>query len=74
MVRWLTYFGITREISKLHDVRSAKETRVVRWVFLFCFRDSIDFFVLSYGGREARAGELVAFDVLVCVEIYQHYH
>ena len=27
-------------------------------------------FVESYGGREARAGELVAFEVLFCVDVY----
>ena len=31
------------------------------------------FFVVSGGGRETRAGELVACAVLVCVDTYSHY-
>ena len=34
-------FRNTQDIGKLYCVRSANETRVIRWVF-FCLRDSID--------------------------------
>ena len=39
------------------------------FVFSFCFRDSI-YFVVSSRSRDARAGEFVASEVLVCVDIY----
>ena len=39
------------------------------------FNQELDgFYVVSYGGREARAGELIAFEVLVCADMYQHHH
>ena len=37
-------------------------------IVLFHAFDS--FFVVSYGGRETRAEELVAFELLICVDIY----
>ena len=41
---------------------------------LFCFRDSVDFSLYVMEAGRPEAGELVSFELLVCVDIYQHYH
>ena len=67
---------VSEVIGKPYYVRSAGEdVGGSVGVCSVLFHQGFDnFLVTSYGGREARAGELVAFEVLVCVDIYQHHH
>ena len=67
-------FWKTEVFSKLYYVRSADENVGGSvGVFLFCFRDSMDFLlcVMEAGRPELEGVHLgVAFKVLVCVGIY----
>ena len=67
---------VSEVIGKPYYVRSADENvGGSAGVCFVLFNQELDgFYVVSSGGREARAGELIAFEVLVCADMYQHHH
>ena len=65
-------FWVSEVIDKPYYVRSADENVGGSvGVYFVLFHQGFDrFFVVIYGGTETRAGELIAFEVLVCVDRY----